>query len=96
MYNNLGCIFLCGDEKILKQPTGSPSPSSMLKLISKIEQIETVGILDIDISWLHNNFQRALTRYTKKCDAKRLRELENNHRYAVLVCFLWQVYMLKI
>ena len=76
----------------LKQVPGRPSPTAIQRLTNKIEQIENTAILKIDLSWLNNNFQRSLTRYTKKCDAKRLRELEQSHRYAALTCFLWQVY----
>jgi TnpA family transposase len=76
----------------LKKSPGQPTPKSMLKLTEKIKQIEEMGILDIDLSWLNNNFQRTLTRYAKRSDANRLRELETNHRYAVLTCFLWQLF----
>lgn len=74
----------------LKQPPGRPSPSAILKLIERLEITQSIGVLDIDISWLNNNFQRALARYAKQCTATRLRRLEQNHRHAVLVCFLWQ------
>ena len=76
----------------LKQAPGRPAPSAVLKLTKKLEQIEETGILDLDLSWLNNNFQRSLTRYTKRCDANRLQELEPNHRYAALTCFLGQIY----
>ncbi len=76
----------------LKKSPGQATPKSMLKLTRKIEQIEATGILDIDLSWLNNNFQRSLTRYAKHCDASRLKELEIRHRYAVLTCFLWQLF----
>ena len=33
-----------------------------------------------------------MTRYARRCSAARLRNLQANHRYAVLVCFLWQTY----
>jgi TnpA family transposase len=75
-----------------KQPPGRPSSSAMLKLTSKVEDIKATGILEVDLSWLNNNFQRVLNRYVKHCTASRLRELESTHRYAALVCFLWQTY----
>jgi len=80
------------DLHVLKQPPGRPSPQSMLMLTNKIDQIQGTGILDIDLTWLNNNYQRSLTQYAKRCNANRLRELEDNHRFAVLVCFLWQIY----
>jgi hypothetical protein len=79
--------------QILKQPAGRPSPGAMLRLIERLESIQSLGVLGIDLSWLNNNFQRALTRYAKQCTATRLRKLEPNRRYAVLICFLWQSYL---
>ncbi len=76
----------------LKQPPGRPSSSAILKLTSKVEEIKATGILDVDLSWLNNNFQRVLTRYVKHCTVTRLRELEPKHRYTALICFLWQTY----
>ena len=79
--------------QMLKQPAGRPSPGAMLKLIERLEVIQSFGIVDIDLSWLNNNSQRALTRYAKQCTATRLRRLERNRRHAVMVCFLWQSYL---
>lgn len=80
------------DLQFLKQPPGRPSPSAMLKLTDKIEKIQSTGILKIDISWLNNNFQRSLTHHAKYYTATKLRRLQSDHRYTLLVCFLWQVY----
>lgn len=76
----------------LKYPPGRPSPAAMLKLVGKLEMIGATGVLDIDLSWLSNNFQRSLARYTKRCDVHKMRELESPRRYAALVCFLAQTY----
>ena len=65
----------------------------MLKLIERLETIQSFGIMDMDLAWLNNNFQRALTRYAKQCTATRLRRLERNRRHAVMICFLWQSYL---
>lgn len=74
----------------LKLPPGRPSPLSILKIVERLEIAQSTGVLKTDISWLNNNFQRALARYAKQCTATRLRRLDQNHKYAVLVCFLWQ------
>ena len=76
----------------LKFPPGRPSPKAIVRLTHKLEKISDLGILDIDLFWLNNNFQRSLARYAKRSDANRLRQLEPNHRHAVLVCFLCQLY----
>lgn len=76
----------------LKQPPGLPSPSAILRLLKRLEYIQSIGILQIDLSWLNNNYQRSLTHYAQRCSADRLRNLSQHHRYAVLICFLWQTY----
>ncbi|MCB0026760.1 MAG: DUF4158 domain-containing protein, partial [Anaerolineales bacterium] len=76
----------------LKRPPGQASPKSMLQLVRKIEHIEGMGILGIDLSWLNNNYQRSLTHYAQRCSADRMRQLIPARRHAVLVCFLWQTY----
>lgn len=76
----------------LKFPPGRPSPKAIVRLTHKLEKISNTGVLDLELSWLNNNFQRSLARYAKRSDANRLRQLEPNHRHAVLVCFLCQLY----
>lgn len=95
MIENLDSLLYTNDKglsdfHLLKQPPARPSPSAMLKLIEKLKKIETTGILDVDLSWLSNNFQRSLTHYTKHCDANKMRELDQGRRYAALSCFLAQ------
>ena len=77
---------------LLKQTPGRASPPAMLRLADKIRKIKETGILRVNLSWLNNNFQRSFTRYVRRCKASRIRELQEEHRYAVIVCFLWQVY----
>ncbi len=76
----------------IKQPPGLASPAAVLRLATKLEQIEDTGILSLDFTWLNNNYQRSLTRYARRCSADKLRRLQANHRYTVLVCFLHQMY----
>ena len=76
----------------LKQPPGLPSPSAFNKLAVRIEIIENTGALAVDLSWLNNNFQRSLARFARQCTIFRLRQLKPERRYAVLVCFLNQLY----
>jgi hypothetical protein len=44
----------------LKQPPGRPSPAAILRLTTKLELIRETESLDIDLSWLNNNYQRSL------------------------------------
>ena len=93
----LDALLFVGDDAVsplqqLKVPPGAPSPSAMKELIDKLARIEETGILEIDLSWLNNNYQRALAAYVRKCDAHRLREVERYHRYGAMACFLWQTY----
>ena len=76
----------------LKANPHSPSPDAMLVLLQKIELIEATGVLQLDLSWLNSNYQRALFHYVNKCSADRLREVVQPRRNAALVCFLWQSY----
>lgn len=76
----------------LKQPPGNPSPASFLKLTQTLDRIKKSGVLDIDMSWINNNFQRSLARYARQCTLYRLRRLKEERRYAVLACFLAQLY----
>ena len=78
--------------RTLKQPPGWPSPASILRLTNKLELIRGIGVLPIDLSWLNNNYQRSLARYVHHRSASRLKQLNSNRRYALLVCFLRQLY----
>ena len=95
--NELDAVLVAKDHRLtpfqwLKKPPGQASPAAFLRLVDKLEHIQATGILSIDLSWLNNNYQRSMTRYARRCSAARLRNLQANHRYAVLVCFLWQTY----
>ncbi len=76
----------------LKQPPGRPSPAAILRLTNKLELIRGAGVLQVDLSWLNNNYQRSLARYVHHRSAGRLKQLNSNRRYAFLVCFLHQLY----
>ena len=93
----LDALLVAGDKRLtpfqaLKQPPGRPAPTAMLRLTVKLEQIRATEVLTVDLTWLNNNYQRSLTHYAQRCSADRMRGLRPEHRYAVLVCFLWQVH----
>ena len=95
--NKLDALLEVGDDTTsplqqLKDPPGKASAPAMKRLTDKLAYIETTGILEVDLSWLNNNYQRALSFYVRGCNAYWLRQIEPNHRYAALVCFLWQTY----
>jgi hypothetical protein len=77
---------------ILKQPPGRPSPAAVLRLTAKLERIRDTQALSVDLSWLNNNYQRSLARYAQQRSANRLKQLQQGRRYAVLTCFLYQLY----
>lgn len=76
----------------IKEVPRKPSVAGMKLLANKLTLIEQTGALRADLGWLNNNYKRYLSAYVTRCDAKRLRELEPLHRYAVLVCFLQEAY----
>lgn len=49
--------------QLLKRPPANASPQALLNMVHKLEIIRDAGILDIDINWLNNNYQRSLTKY---------------------------------
>ena len=76
----------------LKQPPGRPSPAAILRLTTKLEIIRETGVLHTDLSWLNNNYQRSLARYVQNRSASRLKQLKNDRRHALLVCYLHQLH----
>jgi len=76
----------------LKANPRNASPEAMQALLDKLQAIETTGVLQVDVSWLNGNYQRALFHYVSKCSVDRLRAVTQPRRSAVLVCFLWQCY----
>ena len=64
----------------------------MKRLANKLACIEETGILEVDLRWLNNNYQRFLASYVRGCNAYWLRQIEPAHRYAALVCYLEQTY----
>ena len=76
----------------LKQPPGRPSPAAILRLTNKLDIIKDTQILDTNLSWLNNNYQRSLARYVQRRSASRLKQLQQERRYAALVCFLYQLH----
>jgi TnpA family transposase len=75
----------------LKASPGQPSPAAMNRLLEKLDWIRASGALETDLSWLHENYQRALARQARASDAFRLRQLPAAKRLALLVCFLSQL-----
>ena len=76
----------------IKMNPSKPSVAAMLSLVDKLAVIETTGVLEVGLSWLSSNYQRALFHYARKASADRMRELAPTRRRATLICFLWQSY----
>ncbi len=76
----------------LKAVPRSPSSTALLELTYKLREIASIGVLNIDLSWLNNNYQRVLTNYAQRRSAYKLREIITSHRYAAITCFLIQTY----
>jgi len=78
-------------QKIKENPT-KPSPDGVRKLLAKIQTIRETGILNVDVSWVHPNYQRALYNHVRKSYINRLRQVVCARRRALLVCYLHQRY----
>ena len=77
----------------LKAVPRKPSPRALLELTHKLDQIASTGVLDVNLSWLNENYQRILSNYVQRSSAYTLRDrITPLHRYAAIVCFLWQTY----
>lgn len=93
----LDALLLVRDSSVsaleqLKDPPGKVATTAMNRLTDKLARISSTGVLEVDLSWLNNNYQRSLASYVRTCSAHRLREVEPPHRYGAMVCFLWQTY----
>ena len=71
----------------LKQPPGRSSPAAILRLTAKLELIRDTQVLDINLSWLNNNYQRSLARYVQQRSASRLKQLQPVITISVLPFF---------
>jgi len=76
----------------IKANPSKPSADAMLALLKKLEAIEATGVLNVDLSWLNSNYQRAMFHQVRKSSAHRVGEIAQPRRHAALVCFLWQSY----
>ena len=78
--------------QFFKEAPRAPSASAVLRLTEKLKAIAETGVLELDLLWLNNNYQRSLARYAKKSSVHRLKKAEASHRYASLICFLTQTH----
>ncbi len=59
-------------EKLKRSPKNA-STASVQNLVSRLQIIEGCGILDIDISFINNNYLRALSGEVKRCSSAKIR-----------------------
>lgn len=76
----------------LKTPAGVPAPRALSRLTAKLDQIQALGVVTLDLAWLNQNLQNALARQVTQTSAHRLRALAAPQRDTALVCFLRQTY----
>ena len=68
------------------------SAETILDLIERSECIMDTGALQIDITYVNNNYQRTLANEIKRCSVDRIRKMEPTRRYTALVCFIKQAH----
>ena len=78
--------------QLIKANPNKPSAPAMLALLAKLHAIEATKALNVDLTWLNGNYQRALFHSVKKCSVDRLKTAAPPRRHASMVCFLWQSY----
>jgi len=77
----------------LKAVPRSPSPAALLELTQKLDQIASTDVLDVDLSWLNNNYQRIMNNHVQRYSAHTLLDrIVQPRRYAAVACFLQQTY----
>lgn len=76
----------------LKSPVKNASAETIINLIERSECIIETGSLQIDLSYVNNNYQRTLAHEIKRCSTDRIRKMEPTRRYTALVCFLKQAH----
>lgn len=76
----------------LKNPPKAPSAEAIIILIEKLDIIKMTNVLSLNLGWLNNNYQRYLAKYALRFSSHRLRQTEAMRRYAILTCFLRQIY----
>ena len=76
----------------LKQAPHRASPKALLRLVEKLEMMAEIDVVDLDLSWLNNNFQRTLARFVRRASIDHIRRFADKQRYSMLVCFVRQCY----
>ncbi len=76
----------------LRQTPGVPSVEGILLLIKKLQAIESLGVLTIDLSWLNKNYQQRLARSARYYSVSRVEKLRPGKKYGILVCLCQQLY----
>jgi TnpA family transposase len=77
----------------LKRTPKSVSTDTVNNLISRLQIIEKTGILDIDISFINNNYLRSMAGEVRRCSAAKIRGLNPEYRYSVLTAYLKSNYI---
>src|SRR5262249_57351140 len=76
----------------LKTAPGMPTPQALQYLTAKLDLIQEMGVLALDLTWLNPNLQKVLARQAWQASVARLRGLLVPQRYTLVVCFLRQTY----
>jgi TnpA family transposase len=73
-------------------PASKPCPAAMNRLLDRIEAIKDSGVLEADLTWLDDNYARALADRARASSVHRLRELSEPRQLATVACFLVECY----
>ena len=76
----------------IKQPPSIPSTDAMKVLFERLEHIEALGILQLDISWLNQNYKRQLIRQVRYYSVTRIKSMPEERQYAFLICLCHKLY----
>lgn len=76
----------------LKQPPGVPSSDNIKVLIKKLQVINDIEVLNLDLTWLNANYKTLLAKRARSFSVTRLGQLLEGKQYAALICLCKQIY----
>ena len=76
----------------IKQPPSIPSTDALKILFERLEHIEALEILQLDISWLNQNYKRQLIRQVRYYSVTRIKSMPEERQHAFLICLCHKLY----
>lgn len=76
----------------LRRPPGLASVDNIKVLVDRIQKIDALDIINLDLSWLNNNYKQRLAKRARYYSVSRVQKMPENKKYATLVCLCRQLH----